>query len=171
MKMNNTNLTSIIHLRTLIGFLGEQSQYNWWPSSFYSQDSSVFLEPIFPKTTDIARYHGVVEAGKLLHDERIGVGRVFHLFRLPKVLEQSLFDYLRENGISESTKTAIETQERATAELKRLATGGIAMREGPTQMGNSNELNNDEWFGMAAAHYLAAFEAGAMSFPYLAEAT
>ena len=168
--MTNTNLTSIIHLRTIIGYLGEQAQFNWWQSSFFSQDSSAFLEPIFPKTADIARYHGVVEAGKLLHDKRIGVGRVFHLFRLPKVLEQSLFDYLREEGVLDSIKDKVATQENAIAELNKLATGGIALSEGPVQIGHTGELGSDEWLGIAAAHYLAAFEAGAMSFPYLVEA-
>jgi hypothetical protein len=50
--------------------------------------------PVFGANIMQARYQGIVEASKRVHDERIGVGRVFHLFRLPETTEQRLFDSL-----------------------------------------------------------------------------
>jgi hypothetical protein len=38
--MENRPLAQITRLRLLVGFLGEQSQFNWWPSSFFTANSS-----------------------------------------------------------------------------------------------------------------------------------
>lgn len=169
--MDISSLSSIIHLRILVGYLGEQSQHNWWPSNFFSESSSIFLDPIFPRTANLARYSGVIEAAKLLHDKHIGVGRVFHLFRLPEVMEQSLFEHMQESGIPESLTSTITTQDNAMGELRKLATGSVELREGPIQIGNITELNDNDWLGLAAAYYFAAFNSDLHSFPYMVEAT
>ena len=36
------------------------------------------------------RQPGVLEAARRVHDEHIGVGRAFHPFRLPEIMEQRL---------------------------------------------------------------------------------
>ena len=48
-------------LRLAVGFLGEQEP-RWWASNFFGPGSEAFLSPIFPRTTPLARYHGVVLA-------------------------------------------------------------------------------------------------------------
>lgn len=75
------DLLSIINLRFAVGFFGEKEQHNWWPSLWLTKNASAFLSPIYGERLDTARYHGVVEAARRIHDERIGVGRAFHLFR------------------------------------------------------------------------------------------
>ena len=40
---------------------------------------------IFPRTSHVAKYHGVAEAARLVHDESLSVGS-YHLFRLPEEL-------------------------------------------------------------------------------------
>jgi len=160
----------IIKLRLLVGFLGEKSQFNWWPSNFFSDLSSSFLEPIFPKTSELARVQGVTQAGRLLHDERIGVGRVFHLFRLPETMEQILFEKIRDQSLPIAITQAIESRESAMVELERQATAGMSFREGPVQIGYVTDLVTDDWLGTAAAYYHAAFSKDAQVFPYLVEA-
>ena len=100
--MNASTLAQIVRLRLLVGFLGERSQFNWWPSAFFISSSSAFLSPIFTKTAFTAQYHGVKEAASRVHDEHIGVGKVYHLFRLPETVEQTLFGHLQDPGFIDS---------------------------------------------------------------------
>jgi hypothetical protein len=101
-KMNNAfRLQEIARLRMIVGFLGEKGQHNWWSSEFFSATAPAFLNPVFGKTTTLAQYHGVKESARRVHDEHIGVGRVFHLFRLPESIEQALFEMLQEPVMTE----------------------------------------------------------------------
>jgi hypothetical protein len=93
--MNTSTLAQIARLKLLVGFLGEQSQFNWWLSAFFAPSSSAFLAPVFSKNAFADQYHGVQEAASRVHDEHIGIGRVYHLFRLPEHVEQALFNSLQ----------------------------------------------------------------------------
>lgn len=55
-------LQQISRLRIVVGYLGEKDQYGWWPSEFFSTNSTAFLSPVFIKTANLARYSGVKEA-------------------------------------------------------------------------------------------------------------
>ena len=92
-------LQAIVRLRVIVGYLGEKAQFDWWQSGFFTPSSAAFLNPVFARTSALAQYHGVKEAARRLHDEHIGVGRMFHLFRLPETLEQSLFEFLKEPAV------------------------------------------------------------------------
>lgn len=72
--MTPSNITTLLELRLLVGFLGERAQYAWWPTAFYEPSSRLFLEPVFAKTARLAQYHGVLEAARRLHDEHLNVG-------------------------------------------------------------------------------------------------
>jgi hypothetical protein len=82
--------TDISRLRVLVGYLGERHQSNRWSSTFLGRTSEAFLAPIFGNTVANARVVGVTEAARRVHDDAMGVGRTFHLFRLPETLEQEL---------------------------------------------------------------------------------
>src|SRR6516162_928813 len=88
------DIDQTIRLRIAIGYLGEQAA--WWPSSFLGQHAFTFLSPVFGNRTTVAQYHGVVEAACRAHDEKIGIGRVFHLFRLPEAAERRISSYLQQ---------------------------------------------------------------------------
>tara|TARA_B100000686_G_scaffold343118_1_gene423375 strand:- start:618 stop:986 length:369 start_codon:yes stop_codon:yes gene_type:complete len=90
---SETILSQIGRLRVIVGYLGEKDQHNWWGCSFFSAISSSFLDPVFPRTAFLARCHGVKAKATRLHDERIGVGKVYHLFRLPEHTEQKLHEH------------------------------------------------------------------------------
>jgi hypothetical protein len=66
-----------IQLRIAVGYLGEQAA--WWSSTFLGPHAITFLGPVFGNKTTVAQYQGVVEAACCAHDEKIGVGRVYHL--------------------------------------------------------------------------------------------
>lgn len=80
--MNADLISLVMRLRVAVGYLGEKDQNGWWTSSFLSPTSKPFLSPVFPRTFALAQLHGVTAAAAAVHDDRIGVGDVFHLFRL-----------------------------------------------------------------------------------------
>ena len=79
----NAIATTIAELRVLIGYLGEKDQANWWGCEFFSATATAFLAPIFNRSLFLAQYQGATAAAAKVHDEAIGVGRIYHLFRLP----------------------------------------------------------------------------------------
>jgi hypothetical protein len=51
--------------------------------------------------------NGETHAAALVHDERIGVGNVYHLFRLPEEMEQGIHQKLHDNGLVNTTMTIV----------------------------------------------------------------
>jgi len=161
--------TFVAKLRVLVGYLGEKEQHSWWSSSFFSTASEAFLAPIFPRTTFLARCNGVKETATRIHDERIGEGRVHHLFRLPEHIEQKLHAaYLEEetiNGLKELTETA----ETALEALAALGGDAADTSEGPVQIGDADHLLSEAGWCKATAHYHRAFAEGYQTYPYFTE--
>jgi hypothetical protein len=154
----------ISRLRVLVGYLGEHHQANWWPSSFLDRSSEAFLAPIFGNAVANARVVGVTEAARRVHDDAIGVGRTFHLFRLPETLEQELHRTL---SASKDTATP-DSVEAAIEEMKALSSRDNEPKPGPIHVGALIMLGNAQWVPVVASHYRAAFAAGVQSFPYFA---
>ena len=159
----------IATLRFLIGYLGEKSQGNWWPTEFLSSTSEAFLAPVFSKTSRLAQFNGVSEAARRVHDERIGVGRVFHLFRLPELTEQRLFEFLQESGSKLDLKEALDSAGSAMENLQRFTKGAADLHEGPLQVGTVKDLSSHAWISKVAAAYHTAFARQAQIFPYFVE--
>lgn len=158
------NNHDVCRLRVLVGYLGERQQSNWWPSSFLDRTSEAFLTPVFGHAVANARVTGLTEAARRVHDDAIGVGRAFHLFRLPETLEQELHRTMAASG----NAAVVETAEAALEELKTLSSGEIAVKPGPVHVGPLNMLGDARWVPEVAGHYHAAFTAGVPSFPYFA---
>src|SRR5262245_9592659 len=66
-----------LHLRLLVGYLGESEQFGWWQTTLLQSRSRSFLDPVFARTSKLAQYHGVREAARRLHDEHIGLAASF----------------------------------------------------------------------------------------------
>lgn len=163
--MDSEFLSLLAQARILVGFLGESNQFAWWRTSFYEPASLRFLEPVFPRTSALAQYHGVVEAARLVHDEGLSAGS-YHLFRLPEELEQDLHGLM---GAQAAEITNDSTREKYAA-LKLLA--GIAgmpatRSEGPSAVGSVNEIRSPAVVRRIAALYSMAFDQGIRSYPYL----
>ena len=163
------HLQQIARLRMIVGFLGEKGQHNWWPSEFLSATAPAFLNPVFGKTSMLAQYHAVKEAARRVHDEHIGVGRVFHLFRLPESTEQALFEMLQDSAVGDLIGKDVESKDAASDALHAIANSSSNLREGPVQIGSTADLDGMQWISDAARCYEVAFNAGSRSFPYLAD--
>ena len=157
----------IVEARFLVGYLGEKEQSNWWGSSFLSKSSSAFLTPVFPKTTPTAQFHGISEAAKRVHDEHIGLGRNYHLYRLPDSIERSLANTLSDPKFSASLMESISDVNTAVLELSKLCTKSDEMAEGPIAVG---DFSDDDLGGLvkkSISYYLTAFQNNLKCFPYM----
>lgn len=160
------HLAQLLEMRILIGFLGERSQFAWWPTAFYEASSRLFLEPVFSKTSRLAQYHGVLEAARRLHDEHLSVG-TYHLFRLPEEMEQDLHSILQSGRYDGLQNSLSESKQAALTALNALAGKGATFSEGPVALGRIQELDQPETLQAFSGAYLTAFLRNARSFPYL----
>lgn len=149
-----------------VGLLGEKDHRNWWPSQWFTSNAAAFLTPIYGTRTDVARYHGVVEAARRVHDSHIGVGQAFHLFRLPESLERRLHDAAVREGALQAAE-AVAAKAPAEALLESTGTD-VSANTGPIRVGPADQLEADAWLGVVAGHYHRAFKDGHQSFPYFA---
>lgn len=163
-RQDDEELIEIVKLRMAVGLLGEKNHYNWWHSLWCTPNAFAFLSPIYSCRTNVARYHGLVETARYVHDGRIGVGRAFHLFRLPESLEKRLHDAVVKEGVL-GTSVSIDSRERAEAVLEGLAVT-VEVSAGPIRLGNANDLQGRAWLKALAGQYLQAFRSNQQTFPY-----
>lgn len=165
----NTIATTITELRVLVGYLGEKGQANWWGSEFFSATATAFLAPIFNRTLFLAQYQGATAAAAKIHDEAIGVGRIYHLFRLPIGLEQASADALNDSTFVQLLQGRLVTREQALARLAELSVSQETASPGPISLGQmSDDLETE--LQRAAGVYYSALTIGIQSFPYVREA-
>jgi hypothetical protein len=167
--MNTSTLTQLANLRLLVGYLGEQHQYNWWPSAFFTSSSRAFLVPMFSKTAFLAQYHGVKAAASRMHDDHIGLGKVYHLFRLPERLEQALFQRLQDHAFMDALRAPLHDKDQALERLATCADSHPASAEGPVLVGDIAELGHGKTFGRLAQYYWSAFAQNTHVYPYYGE--
>lgn len=154
-------ILSLVKLRTCVAFMGEKEQANWWPSSFLSRSGEAFLSPVFPKTVALARVNGASGAAQLSHDEHIGIGDVYHLFRLPENIEHDISQHLARDA---SVLACIENEETAQGGLKELAAGESVQGVGPLFIEHGS-IGQHMIRRMAAA-YEQGFRVGEQVYPY-----
>ena len=162
-----TKEIEIISLRIAVSILGEKADPKWWNSNWFSTSADSFLKPVFRNEFGVAIFHGSLEASKRVHDERIGVGRVFHLFRLPEEMELKINSIvLGENcaAIKELTKP-----EHATNFIKDLSLDDSFSELGPNRVGAFKDLIGKKWIRILASNYKSAFDNSKQTFPYFTE--
>ncbi len=164
----NTAVTTVAELRVLIGFLGEKNQANWWSSEFFSATAASFLAPIFYRTLFLAQYQGVTAAAAKVHDEVIGVGRTYHLFRLPIGFEQASADALSDLAFVGTIQSRLASRGLALARLAELAGQTESASPGPVSLGKMSQDLKTE-MQRAAGVYYSALTSGIKSFPYIRE--
>ena len=168
--MMESNLIEIIStVRTVVGYLGEKDQFGWWQSSFFTQGADAFLAPLFARTQLLAQCNGVTQAAALVHDERIGVGNVYHLFRLPEELEQGIHQILLDTGHKKAFQEMVGRTDTALEYLRENSTAQIQSSMGPTRVGKINSLRDQKTWRISAGLYLSAFEEGHQIFPYFTD--
>ena len=167
--MNDIQLEQLATIRTAVGFLGEKDQAAWWTSSFFASGSPTFLSPIFARTQLVAQCVGVATAASKVHDERIGIGQVYHLFRLPEDLEQGIHRILRQSSVAGRIATNVATRDQAVQFLR--SGGGQAQENaiGPTRIAGITGLRNASTWEAVAATYANGFDKGAECYPYFTD--
>lgn len=162
-------IENLAKYRMVVGYLGEKAQYGWWQSSFFTQGSQAFLLPIFGRTQTLAQCNGVTQAAALVHDERIGVGHVYHLFRLPEEIERAIHQSLQETTLAKALQKMIIKPETALDYLRKSADSKHSPDVGPIRMGNIKALRDTKTWQQVAGAYLFAFEQRALIFPYITD--
>lgn len=165
--MKPAPLLAYLQLRLVVGYLGEKNQFGWWPTAFFDPASPRFLEPVFTKTWRLAQYHGIREAARRLHDEHIGIGRVFHLFRLPEEVEHDLHLLVEAQQVDPDFFALIANQAAGLEFLaKQAGSANIEPSVGPTAIGQAKNLSAAQAARQIARTYLAAFTHGTKAYPY-----
>lgn len=155
--------------RMVVGFLGEKDQFGWWQSSFFTTGSDAFLSPLFSRTKVLAQCNGVTRAAALVHDERIGVGHVYHLFRLPEEIEQGIHQALHDQNRGWTLEKATANREAAFEYLRQQAENTESTGVGPVRVGNTETLRELKTWQTVSGVYLSAFEHQTMIFPYFTD--
>jgi hypothetical protein len=164
----DTIATTTAELRVLVGYLGEKGQANWWGSEFMSATAAAFLAPIFNRSLFLAQYQGVTAAAAKVHDEAIGVGRIYHLFRLPIGLEQASAEALSDTVFVQTVQARLTNRELAMARLAELADKLDPPSPGPVSLGSMRQ-DLDAELRRAAGFYWVALTSGIQTFPYFRE--
>ena len=164
--MKSGIIKTVSELRLTVGYLGERAQMNWWPSAFLSSASKSFLSPVFSKTTVLAQCRGVTNAAARVHDERIGVGNVFHLFRLPEDMEQAIHRLFEEQEVAHGLLSSIKDKDCALAVLKSISAGKNLSTAGPVRVGRIDDLIAHDSWRAVAANYAAGFQSLSGVFPF-----
>lgn len=160
-------VSSTCGLRIVVGHLGEKSQSGWWDTAFLNPTGFRYAGLVYPKTAASACVTSASEAACRAHDERIGKGRVVHLFRLPGDAETKLRSEL--SRLSVEDLLALCSKEAALDFLDQIADGAKAANAtGPVQLGTLKEMNSQDALRRLAAAYAAGFRTGIRVFPYFA---
>ena len=135
----------VVALRLVVGALGEADRAAWWSSHFLSSTARTFLAPAFGDGYLDAQYQGVVEAARKVHDERIGIGRVFHLFRLPEAIERPLHDAMRAREFGEAFSRLASDHQGWKNVLLGLSGDAVDADPGPLRVGGADDFSTDAW--------------------------
>ncbi len=164
--MSDSYLATLLQIRLLVGYLGERAQFAWWATAFYEPSSQLFLAPVFSKTSQLAQYHGVTEAARLLHDEHLNLGS-YHLFRFPEEIEQDLHAMVQTSIGSKTINEFLQGKGAALESLNGLAGITFPASVGPTAVGSIGSLYAGEISKKIAGAYLTAFSQNIRTYPYL----
>ena len=167
--MNTDLIERIAQYRCQIGYLGEREQFGWWQSSFFTQGSNSFLSPLFGRTQFLAQFNGVSRAAALIHDERVGIGNVYNLFRLPEDIEQGLHQVLHSSELEKKIREIIISKESAVNYLREQSKDTGSKSVGPTRVGNTKQLRSLKNWQSISALYLSAIEKSLEIFPYFSD--
>ncbi len=154
-------------LRIAVAHLGEKTAAGWWETAFLNAVGFRYLELVYPKTAAWAAVNAASEAACRAHDERIGKGRVAHLFRLPRESEAKVRVGLSRLGIPELQRmctwdAALQLLDAVAAEAKPMP------GTGPIHIGPLKETDTQGGMARLAATYAAGFRSGTRVFPYFA---
>jgi len=164
------NVVPLLELRIVVLALGEARHAGWWRSQFLSPVGLSHLSYIYPRSNFGAAVRAASRAARAVHDASIGIGDVFHLFRLPLTLERRVDDVLRDSeaDLLFQFGTALPQKHDLLDKLAALAEGipDASLQAGPRRLGTLPDLKYPINVAAMASIYHAAFGNGAKAFPY-----
>jgi len=163
--MDKLIIKTLVELRIIAGYLGEKSQYNWWPSNFLAPTTQKMLEFTFPRTALISQYMALSAAAAKVHDEAIGIGKSFHLFRLPEHIEKVMLEEFKVHG-KDIAEANISSKASAIERLTELSGGASISGEGPINIGETKIEHLERITTKIACAYLQAFSDNKKAYPY-----
>ena len=158
----------IVRLRILVLALGEAHMSGWWKTQFLSTTGLSYLNRLYPRSSFAAAVRSASRAAKAVHDSSIGVGNVFHLFRLPQQHERRVEEFLRAHGADPPQAFApmLNQREQLLEALEELGSANSSSARGPLRLGTLSDLQTDAWIAACASAYASAFRQGGKVFPY-----
>ena len=132
-------LDQLFTLRKSVSFLGEKENFSWWQTNILNSVGLKFMQTNYPRTAHNAALEAVGLAATKEHDEKIGLGRVYHLFRLPHELQQSLHQLSLER---EKEISFPSTKEEAIEELRSISNEILSVQPGPCQIGTKKTIRS-----------------------------
>jgi len=167
-QIDYRTIEQIAQIRVLVAFLGEKQQCSWWETSFLRDTGLHYLRFNFPRTAFLAGVTSVSEAARKLHDERVGKGMVYHLFRLPFNIEERIHEILRDMN-EDTSRKLITNKENALKLLEGFIDSTVDAPEGPVQIGTTSIIISEFSVREMAKHYANAFQEEKKTFPYFSD--
>lgn len=172
-KIKNINelMDQVIRLRTIVLALGESADPSWWPTNFMNETGFRFLARIYPRSYFQAALNSAGKAARDAHDLSTGKIGVYHLFRLPVILEADIHSYLISSGGDLSADfRELFTDTRTLMERLKLLGEVKHVQEpvaGALQIGDTTDWRKIGSYKKAASIYYNAFLNGKQVYPYL----
>jgi len=161
-------LQRLLTIRTIIAALGEHPPAPWWRTQFLTDAGLRATARIFPRTAVAAAILSVCEAARRDHDNKVGVGRRYHLFRLPTEWEDGVASTLTRQESQAELKQLLQSgRDELLKKLELLAQGSKRVgKEGPIALGAGARISTSEAIAELAANYLRAFTNNQKCYPY-----
>ena len=173
--MTAQSSTTLLDLRVLILALGEAHHAGWWRSQFLSPVGLSYLGRLYPRSSFAAAVRSATRAARAVHDNSIGIGNVYHLFRLPSSLEWQMDEALREVEAELWARFAprLGQREALLDEIRLLGDVSAVARpaSGPLRLGAMRDVGQPGGTAQLASVYYAAFRDGVKAFPYFEDGT
>lgn len=169
MTQTRVNLLSLLKVQIYVLALGEAHNFGWWKSQFLSTVGLSYLGRLYPRSNFGAAVRSAGRAAKTVHDESIGIGNVFHLFRLPHDLERKLDHLLAESEdeLHSEFGPTLNQQDKLLEELRQLSGASPTKSPvGPLRLGMAQDLRGSDGIAQLASSYLAAFRNDVKVYPY-----
>ena len=164
-------LRQYLLLRTIIGALGERATPPWWRTQFLTDFGLRTLARVFPRTPIYVALDSVFAAARLEHDRRVGLGKRYHLFRLPRNVERAMRNLISDPTFSAHTTTLVGSgQKELFQELNSIADGHRQPAlDGPIALGSITKLTEPAILTSLAAHYANSVSSTHRPYPYFSE--
>jgi hypothetical protein len=164
--MTQDLIKTIVQLRAAVGFLGERGPKARWPSAFFSDSSRSFLSPLFPRTLALSQLRGVIAAAARVHDERIGVGDVYHLFRLPEEIEQAVHQFMLTSQAAVALAASAADPASASTTLTTFAAAQEVESPGPARIASAEQIDDLTAWQKVAGRYAFGFRRDTEVYPF-----